>query len=67
VIQDAVEARIENIWIQQGSETQSAIETCKKNDINPVTGECILMYSEPVKFPHNFHRWIWKIFGKLPR
>jgi len=25
------------------------------------------MFAEPVKSFHAFHRWIWKLLGKLPK
>lgn len=62
-VQDAVSSGIKNIWIQQTSETPEVIKYCKENNINASYGHCILMYAEPVKGFHGFHRWIAKIFG----
>jgi uncharacterized protein len=53
------------IWMQSGSESEEALGLCRKKNINYVEGECILMYAEPEGF-HKFHRFINKIFGKLP-
>jgi hypothetical protein len=66
VVQQAKELGIKNIWMQQGSQSNSAIEFCKENDINVVDGECIMMFVEPVKSLHSFHRWINKLVGKYP-
>lgn len=66
VVQEAKELGIKNIWMQQGSESKNAIEFCKQNGINVVHNECILMFAEPVKSIHSFHRWINKLLGKYP-
>jgi predicted CoA-binding protein len=67
VVREAKAAGIERVWMQQGSESETAIRYCQENGIEVVHGECILMFAEPVGSVHRFHRWIWKIFGKLPR
>lgn len=66
VLQEANELGIKNIWMQQGSESVNALEFCKENNIDVVHNECIMMYAEPVKSIHSFHRWINKIVGKYP-
>lgn len=39
--------------------------------VNPHTEEiqnkCIYMFAEPVKGPHNFHRFLVKVFGRYPK
>jgi predicted CoA-binding protein len=65
IVQDAVNEGIKHVWIQQGAESDSAIQFCKNNNINVVYGECILMFAEPVAFFHRLHRLVWKLFGKL--
>ena len=67
VVQAAYKAGIKNVWIQQGAQSDVAIQFCKDNGINVVYNECILMFAEPVTSFHKFHRWVWKIFGKLPK
>jgi hypothetical protein len=66
VVKSALEAGIKNVWLQQGAQSDSAIQLCKDNGINVVYNECILMFAEPVASFHKFHRWVWKILGKLP-
>ncbi|MDX1700639.1 MAG: CoA-binding protein [Melioribacteraceae bacterium] len=66
VVEEANAIGLKNIWMQQGSESKEAIEYCKENGMNEIHKECILMFAEPVKSIHGFHRWIWKILGKLP-
>lgn len=55
---------INNIWFQQGSESKDAIEFCRQNELNFVAGKCALMYLEPVRSIHKFHRFFARLFGK---
>lgn len=65
IVKEAKELGIDNIWIQQRSESEKAISYGKENGLNLIHHECILMYANPVGFPHSIHRTIWKIIGKL--
>jgi len=65
VVREATLRGVRHIWMQQGSESAAAIELCRESGIDVVHGECILMFAEPAGF-HRFHRWLWKVFGKLP-
>jgi predicted CoA-binding protein len=67
VVKQAHAAGIKRIWMQQGSESEAAIRYCRDNGMTVIDGECILMFAEPAAFYHRFHRWIWKILGKLPQ
>ena len=67
VIQQAKQLDIKNIWMQQGSQSDSAIQFCKENKMNVVDGECIMMFVEPVKSIHSFHRFINRLIGKYPK
>ncbi len=66
VVRDAAAAGIDRIWIQQGAESKEAIDFCKEKNLKTVTGQCILMFAEPVASFHGFHRWLKKVFGRLP-
>ena len=66
VVKDAQEAGIRRVWIQQGAQSEAALAFCKENNITVVHKMCILIFLEPVAGVHKFHRWILKIFGKLP-
>ena len=66
VIQVAFDLNIKNVWMQQGSSSKNAINFCKEKGINFVSDECILMFVEPVKSIHKFHRFVNKIVGKYP-
>lgn len=66
-VRQTLEAGINKIWIQQGSETEEALKLCYDNKLETVTKECVYLHLEPVKGCHAFHRWILKIFGKLKK
>jgi predicted CoA-binding protein len=66
VVKQAHAAGIKRIWMQQGSESEAAIRYCRDNGMTAIDGECILMFAEPSAFHHRFHRWVWKLLGKLP-
>lgn len=65
-VQEIIDKKIKNIWFGQGSETNEAVELCNRNGINTIDKHCLLMFLEPKKFPHNFHSFILKLFGKYP-
>jgi uncharacterized protein len=67
IVHAAHDLEIKNVWMQQGSESINAINFCKEKGIDVVYGECILMFVEPVKSIHSFHRWINKLIGKYPK
>jgi uncharacterized protein len=67
IVKEAHYAGIKNIWITQMSETKDTIEYCVNNNINVIYKQCILMFLEPVGGFHNFHKFIKKIFGGLPK
>lgn len=66
VVKQAWAAGIRRVWMQQGSESEAAIRYCRDNGMTVIDGECILMFAEPAAFYHRFHRWVWKVLGKLP-
>ncbi len=67
VAKEANSIGVKNIWMQQGSESDEAINFCKEKGINEVHKECIFMFAEPVDSFHKVHKWFWKILGKLPK
>ncbi len=67
LVKEAESIGIRNIWLQQGAETETAISYCKEKNINVVYRECILMFAEPAAFFHKTHRFVNKVFGKLPQ
>lgn len=65
VFKEASEVGLQDVWLQQMAETPELIEYGEELDLNLVYGKCILMYAEPVRGFHNFHRMVWKFIGKL--
>ena len=65
-LKQVVDAGIKKVWMQLGSESKEAIRFCEDKGIEVISGECVMMFAEPVKSIHAFHRWLWKVFGKLP-
>jgi predicted CoA-binding protein len=66
-VRQAIGAKIPRVWLQRGAESKTAIALCEEQGIPVVHGECVLMYAEPVKSFHSFHRWLWKTLGLLSK
>lgn len=66
LVQQAIDKGITSIWIQQGSDTPEAVKLANEAGINLIHKKCILMYAEPVKGIHGFHRFLTKVFGVYP-
>ena len=67
VAAQAVEKKMEMIWIQQMSDTPEAVKAIQDANIPLIYQKCIFMFVDPVKGPHNFHRFFVKLFGKYPK
>lgn len=63
----AVEKKMEMVWIQQMSDNQESMQILQDAHIPFIHNKCILMFADPVKGPHRFHRFFVKIFGKYPK
>jgi uncharacterized protein len=62
---DAVAAGLRNVWLQQGAESPEVLAMARNQNINLVSGKCILMYAPPVTSFHNVHRFFMRLFGQL--
>lgn len=67
LVREAYAAGITRVWLQQGAQSDDAVKFCRDNGMDVIAGECLLMFAEPVQSVHSFHRFLWKIFGKLPQ
>jgi predicted CoA-binding protein len=67
IIRDAVIKGIQNIWIQQKSETLEALTIAREHGIKLIQGECIIMFISPSESFHKFHRFLRRLFGGMPR
>ena len=66
-VQEAYDAGIRNIWLQQGISSPEALRFCEEKGVNVVSGRCVMMFAEPVDSIHKFHRGLAKLFGRYPR
>jgi predicted CoA-binding protein len=66
LIKEAEAKGIRHIWLQQGSADKAVLTNIRNIQSNIISGQCILMFNEPVKGIHGFHRWLKKSFGKFP-
>ena len=62
---EAISKGIKNLWIQQGAESKATISELEKENVNLIHNECIMMFWKPDGI-HSFHRFLKKIFGRLP-
>jgi predicted CoA-binding protein len=65
VVRDAVKAGVKQIWLQQGSHSPQVKAVCQELGVTPVYGKCIMMYAQPVKSFHGWHRALAKVFGQV--
>ncbi len=63
--QEAVDAKMPRVWIQNGCQSPEGVALLEEHGIPVVSNACVMMYAEPVKSVHAFHRWLAKLFGKL--
>lgn len=66
LVEKALDRGMTQIWIQQMSDTEEALELARQKGVEPISGECIFMHAEPVKSIHKFHRGIRKFFRTFP-
>lgn len=65
VLEEAAEIGLKNIWLQQGAWSKDVQQTIDRLNLPVVSKKCILMYAQPVKSMHKFHRTIKNVFGGL--
>ncbi len=66
-VREAHASGVRKIWIQQGAQSPEALQYCQENGISVINNMCVLMFTNSNEFPHNFHKWILSVFGKLPK
>jgi predicted CoA-binding protein len=67
VVQAAIKKGIKMIWIQQKSDSSEAVKAIEKAGIPLIHQKCIMMFADPVKSVHLFHRFFVKAFGNYPK
>lgn len=65
ILEEAAEMGLKNIWLQQGAWSKEVQQTIDRLNLPVVSKKCILMYAQPVKSVHRFHRTIKSVFGGL--
>jgi len=63
-VKNAIEAGVKKIWIHQQTDTPEALEIARLAKVELHFGTCAVMYLMPKQFPHSFHGWLMRIFGK---
>ena len=67
IAEEAVNKAFEMIWIQQKSETPEAVKIIQNAGIPLIYKKCLMMFADPVKGVHGFHRFLKKVFGAYPK
>ncbi len=68
IVQDCVEAGVPRVWMHnntfmESSVSESAVETCRENNIVVIDGGCPMMFLE---FGHKCMRWMLGAMKRLP-
>jgi uncharacterized protein len=65
-VREALAAGVSRVWLNQGSVSEAASRAAAEAPSGHVVGRCILMFLEPVRSIHRFHRTLAGLFGRLP-
>jgi predicted CoA-binding protein len=63
----AIKKGMKMVWIQQKSDTPDAVKAIEEAGIPLIHKKCIMMFADPVKSVHGFHRFFVKAFGGYPK
>ncbi|MBN1319397.1 MAG: CoA-binding protein [Thermoleophilia bacterium] len=66
-VKEAIGLGIPRLWLQSGCESKEAVALAESNGVPVISKACVLMYAQPVKSVHAFHRGLWKVFGMLQK
>ena len=64
-LSEAAQAGIKKIWLQQGVDSPEVAALARELGVTPITGKCILMYAQPVRSFHAWHRAFARLTGQL--
>lgn len=67
IVKQAIARGIKQIFLQQGSQNDEAVNYALENGANIIQRRCALMFAEPVGSIHKFHRTLSKLFGAYPK
>jgi len=63
-IDDAAHGGVKRIWLAMDSSNTANLQRARDCGMEVVDG-CPLLFLPDQGFPHNFHRWLARLFGKL--
>lgn len=66
VLKELISYGIKRVWVQQRCESEESENLCSANDIECITGECIMMFARNIGIVHKVHKLINKITKRLP-
>jgi len=67
IVKEADSTGIKNIWLLLMSDSKEAVEYCADKGINLIYKQCLFMHLEPVDSIHKIHRFLKKLFGRMPK
>jgi predicted CoA-binding protein len=67
LVREAADKGISWLWLQQGSESMEVLDAAREAGMQFVERKCIMMFAEPVRSAHRFHRFLAKLFGSYPK
>lgn len=67
LLEESKEQGLKHIWLQQGCADKKTLSSIEKEESNIISEKCIMMFANPVKGIHGFHRWLTKAFGSYPK
>jgi uncharacterized protein len=70
VVRECATAGISRVWMYRaagkGAVSQEALAFCEAHGISAVAGECPFMFLPQTAWPHRFHGFCRKAFGRYP-
>jgi predicted CoA-binding protein len=64
-LREAAQAGIQKVWVQMGADSPEVRAAAQEVGITPIAGKCILLYAQPVRSFHAWHRAFARLTGTL--
>jgi predicted CoA-binding protein len=64
-LEECEKFRIREVWMQLGTVNEDVLRHIEGRPYRVYKGRCLLLYLESAGFPHNIHRAVMRLFGKL--
>ena len=64
-VSECINAGIRDIWMQPGTINAGVKQALNDSLADIYTGRCLVLYLDSAGFPHNLHRGLLRLFGKL--